>query len=247
MGLNNEHATTSRPWVCFDIETAPLVNARDFIDPPDLDGIEAPANYKDPAKIEQYIADARSKRLDKHVRDCAEKAALDWNVGQIVAIGLQTESMVRPQVAIADSHKREREILFWLWETVSSRRPVIGFNIRSFDVPYCVQRSRLLNLVPPRLSLARWDNHDLCDLFDVLTFSDTQDTKIMRHTLARFAKRFGIDHDETVSGADIPMLYAQERYGEIEDHVAGDVTTCVLLAERLGVIVRQPVPVEAVL
>jgi hypothetical protein len=242
MGLDNENAVaTSRPWVVFDIETAPIPNASDFLEPPDLDDVQAPGNYKDPAKIEQYIADAKSKRLEKHARDCAEKAALDWNVGRVVAIGMQTESMDRPQVAIAENEKREREILFWLWETTRSRRPVCGFNIRSFDVPFCVQRSRLLRLVPPRLSLARFENHDLCDLFDLLTFSDTQDTKIMRHTLSRFAQRFGVVHDETISGADIPMLVAHERWADIEAHVSGDVTTCVTLAEQLGVIRRQPV------
>lgn len=231
----------------FDIETAPLPNAHEFLEPPDVEDISAPANYKDPAKIEQYIADAKTKRLEKHSRDCAEKAALDWNVGRVIAVGLQTELMDRPQVALAETEKREREVLFWLWETLRDRRPIVGFNIRSFDVPFCIQRSRLLGLVPPRLSLARFDNHDLTDLFDILTFSDTQDTKLMRHTLARFAQRFGVPHDETVSGADIPMLFAQQRWAEIEDHVTGDVSTCIALAEQLGIIRRQPVPAQVAL
>lgn len=236
MGLNNENAPASRPWVAFDIETAPMPNAADFLEPPDLDDIEAPANYKDPLKIAAYIEDAKVKRVEKHQRDCAEKAALDWNVGRIVAIGLQTEGMDAPQVAIADSEKREREILFWLWETVATRRPVIGFHIRNFDVPYCIQRSRLLGLTTPRLSLARFDNHDLCDLFDILTFSDTQDTKVMRHTLGRFAQRFGVPHDDSISGADIPGLVAAGQWDAIEAHVTADVTTTVALADQLGVV-----------
>lgn len=245
MGLNNENAGSSRPWIVFDIETAPIPNAADFLEPPDLDDIEAPSNYKDTEKIAAYIADAKVKRVAKHAKDCAEKAALDWNVGRIVAIGLQTESMDAPQVAIAETEKREREMLFWLWETLSTRRPVVGFNIRSFDVPYCIQRSRLLGLVPPRLSLARFDNHDLCDLFDLLTFSDTQDTKVMRHTLGRFAQRFGVPHDDSIHGSEIPGLVAAGQWSEIEAHVTADVQTCVALAEHLGVVRRAAVGAAA--
>lgn len=245
MGLNNENAIgTVRPWVVFDIETAPLPNAADFLEPPDLDDITAPANYKDETKIAAYIEDAKVKRLEKHAHDCADKAALDWNVGRIVAIGLQTESMDTPQVGIAETETREREILFWLWETITSRRPVVGFNIRQFDVPYAVQRSRLLRLLAPRLSLARFDNHDLCDLFDLLTFSDTQTTKVMRHSLARFAQRFGVPHDGRVSGAEIPRLVAEGDWEAIHGHVAADVQTTVALAEQLGVIRRVPVAAQ---
>lgn len=235
MGMSTDTIPV-RPWVVFDIETAPLTNAADFIDPPDVEDISAPANYKDAEKIAAYIADAKVKRVEKHARDCAEKAALDWNVGRVVAIGMQTESMTSPQVAIAEDEKREREMLFWFWETLASRRPVCGFNIRSFDVPFCVQRSRLLGLIPSRLSLARFENHDLADLFDLLTFSDTQDTKIMRHTLRRFAQRFGLSVPDGISGKDIPALVSIGAWDDVIAHVSADVSLTVALAQRLSVI-----------
>lgn len=244
MGLNND-SIPARPWIVFDLETAPLPNASAFIDPPDLSDVSAPANYKDPAKIAEYIETAKAKAIDKHAKDCAETAALDWNVGRIVALGLQTESMDAPQVAIAEDERREREILFWLWETMQSRRPVVGFNIRQFDVPYAIQRSRLLRLVPPRISLARFENHDLCDLFDLLTFSDTQDRKVMRHTLAAFARRFGVPHDASVSGAQIPALVAAGEWDAVRAHVTADVETTVALAEQVGVLRRQTVEAVA--
>ena len=243
-----------RPWVVFDLETAPLPNAVEFLElipdaVPDDSPIEADRRLTDPVKI---AADLEKKRLARIEQDREaqekveqqratrlERASLDWNVGRIVAVGLQTESMDAPQTAIAEDEKREREILFWLWETLSARRPVVGFRIRSFDVPYAIQRSRLLRLVPPRISLARWENHDLCDLFDLLTFSDTQDTKVMRHTLARFAQRFGVQHDASISGADIPTLVAAGEWDQVRAHVHADVETTVALAEQLGVIRRE--------
>jgi len=237
MGLNNEHAlTTERPWVVFDIETAPLPNAAEFIDPPDLSEISAPSNYKNAEAIADYVARERERLTAKHQRACQEKAALDWNVGRIVAIGAQTEADTRPTVLTCNMEPGEALALTWLWERICSRRPVVGFNIRSFDVPFCIQRSRFLKVAPERLSLARFDNHDLCDLADLLTFSDTQTTKVMSHSLAAFAKRFGIRHDETVSGADIPALVANGDWRAIEAHCRADVETTVALAARLGVI-----------
>lgn len=246
MGLNNDNAIVSaRPWVVFDIETAPLVNAGDFIDPPNLDDIEAPGNYKDPDKIAAYIADAKVKKAEKYARDCAEKSALDWNVGRVVCIGLQTESMAAPLVSIADTEKREREILFWLWETISTRRPVCGFGIRPFDLPFCIQRSRFLGVVPPRLSLARFDNRELADLSDILTFSDTQDTKVMRHSLKAFCRRFGIPITDDTSGKDIAGMVAAGDWDGVSAHCTSDVEITVALGQRLGVI-PAPAPIEAV-
>lgn len=244
MGLNNENAVVgARPWIAFDIETAPLVNAGDYIDPPNLDDIEAPANYKDPEKIAAFVADAKVKKAEKYARDCAEKAGLDWNVGRVVCVGLQTEAMTEPQVSVAETEKREREVLFWLWETISARRPVCGFRIRTFDLPFCIQRSRFLGVMPPRLSLARFDNRELADLFDILTFSDTQDTKVMRHSLKSFGKRFGIPCDDNTDGKDIAAMVAADDWDGIANHCASDVQLTVELAKRLGVITRFPVEV----
>lgn len=46
--------------ITFDIETAALPNATDFIGTP-----KAPANYKDPAKIAEYVAEKSAVELER--------------------------------------------------------------------------------------------------------------------------------------------------------------------------------------
>jgi hypothetical protein len=52
-------------YLVLDIATAPLEDAGDYL----TDPIEAPANYKDEAKIAAYIANARQAKLDKAALD----------------------------------------------------------------------------------------------------------------------------------------------------------------------------------
>src|SRR4029078_6356970 len=74
MGMNNENAMR----IVFDIETAPSPDAAEFIEP-----VEAPANYKDPIKIQEYIAAKQAENLDR--------AGLDVDLCRIVAIGWHRE------------------------------------------------------------------------------------------------------------------------------------------------------------
>ena len=64
----------TRPYVVLDLETVAVSEAAEY-----LDTIEAPSNYKDPAKIDAY--------LDAKRKDLLAKAALDIDLARIVAIG----------------------------------------------------------------------------------------------------------------------------------------------------------------
>lgn len=57
-----------------DIETASIDGASVY-----LDGIQAPPNYKDEAKIRVYI--------EEKTREATERAALDINLGRVVCLG----------------------------------------------------------------------------------------------------------------------------------------------------------------
>jgi hypothetical protein len=79
MGYNNENAAR----YVFDIETAPLPEAVDYLEP-----AEPPANYKDPEKIAAYISSKNAENLDR--------CGLDVDLCRVVAIGLMNERMDRP-------------------------------------------------------------------------------------------------------------------------------------------------------
>lgn len=228
----------------FDLESAPLPNVRDYVDPPDLSAIKAPGNYKKQESIDAYIADAKVEAKEKFERDCTDKAALDFNTARIVALGA---SGLRPHGALATvvrDEQDEREALTDFW-AVSRQRTLVGFRVREFDLPLMIQRSRYLRVAHPMLDLGRYaKGSTVCDLYDLLTFNDMRQEALMRRSLKSFCRRFGIPVNDEIAGADIPALVAAGDWDAVEAHCASDVQLTAALAERLGV-VRVPEAVGA--
>lgn len=114
-----------------DIETVANEKAQDFYEKTAV--YSAPANWKDPAKIEARIAEQRQKDLDK--------AALNWWTGKIVCIGIigDTELSFKG----ADEKKILNNFFSWC-ETERKRHGEIDFigkNYVNFDKPYIVGRA----------------------------------------------------------------------------------------------------------
>jgi len=209
-----------------DLESAPLLNVADFLDPP-----EADKRLTDKAKI---AADLEAKKAAQ-----GSKAALDWNCARIVAAGWWTAQQVDIDAVIAaagDDDEWERHTLQYLWRLIGDR-PIVGFCIKTFDLPLLIQRSRYLGVNYPRLDLGKYSRGErVIDLYDILTFNDLRQDFVMRRTAKNFAKRFGIPVDDAVSGADVPALIAKGDYDAVLAHVKSDVRLEVALAERLGVV-----------
>ena len=68
------------------------------------------------------------------------------------------------------------------------------------------------------------------DLMEKLSFNG----RIKAHSLAFYCKRFGIPHDDTLKGEDMPALAVAGEWEKIRAHVLDDVTSTYLLAQRLG-------------
>jgi len=221
------YATDVSP-VIVDIETAPLVNVRDYIEPPDLDDISAPSNYKDEAKIAAYIEDAKVKRLTDFDRDCDSKAALDFNGARVVAMGWWREGCTSVRYQF-DGDAGEAETISEFW-TLARHRMIVGFRIREFDLPMLIQRSRYLGVG----RYAR--GNGVTDLYDLLTFNDLRTDWVVRRTAKSFARRFGIPVTDDIGGKDIPALVAAGEWEKVAAHVTSDVGIEVALAKRLGVI-----------
>lgn len=228
------YATDVSPLV-FDLETAAHPEARDYIDPPDLSKITAPANYKDPEKIAAYIAQAKVDAVAEYDRDVAEGSALDWNVGRIVALGWWTER-VGIEVHPLRDELDEAQALQAFW-SLAKHRTLVGFNILGFDCRYLIQRSRLLGIGYPVLDLGKYGRGGIRDLYMELTFNEGKyDKGCMRRSLRAFAKRFGVPVNDSTNGADIPALVAAGEWEAVANHCAADVDLTVALAKKLGVI-----------
>jgi predicted PolB exonuclease-like 3'-5' exonuclease len=215
-----DYAITRGPLV-FDIETAPLPNASDYLDP-----VEAAKNLKDPVKIAADIAERAAEQLGK--------CALDPNVARIVCIGTwHLNQGVVVDVLQCDADEREALKVFW---RLADGRRLVGFRCREFDLPMLIQRSRYLGVKAPSVDLGRYSRGDrLTDLYDILTFQDSQRTFAMRRSLQSFARRVGLPLPaDMVNGADVPALVAAGDWKAVGDHCRADVDLTVALAEWLG-------------
>ena len=208
--------------IIFDIETAPLPNAADYFEP-----VEAARNLVDPAKI--------ARDLEQRTAAQTDKASLDYNVGRIVALAWWT-AQNGELTSVCQTEDEERTALGGFWAT-ARHRTLVGFCIKSFDLPWMIQRSRYLGVAAPILDLGRYSRGEsIIDLYHLLTFNDSQDTFVMRRTLPQFCRRFGIPVEDTITGKDIHGLVAAGEWEQVRAHVESDVTLEVALARRLGVI-----------
>lgn len=218
--------------ICFDLETAGLPNAADFLEP-----VTPDARLKDPDKIAADIEGKTAARL--------EKLALDWNVGVVATLGWWVQD-TGTEVWICRNEDEERKAikLFWLKQ---QHRTLVGFNIKGFDLRFLVQRSRYLGVSHPQLDFGKYSRKGIEDLYLLLTFGDgTYDQGAMRRTLHAFCRRFGLPVDDGISGKDIPALVAAGEWEKVESHCRSDVELTVALARKLGVL--QPTPeLEAVI
>lgn len=234
------YATDVSPIVV-DIETAPLLNVRDYLDPPDLTGIEAPSNYVKAEAIAGYIEREKVKRVADFDADCQSKAALDFNCARIVAVGFWGEPFgIVPLICKDEDAERTALAEFW---RVSRQRLIVGFRIREFDLPMLIQRSRYLGVEHRTLDLGRYARGSgILDLYDLLTFNDLRGETIMRRSAKSFARRFGIPVTDEIDGKDIPALVAADEWEKVAAHVQHDIELTVALARKLGVLQSQPEP-----
>jgi predicted PolB exonuclease-like 3'-5' exonuclease len=203
-----------------DIETVGLPEAAQYAEP-----VAAPANYRDPEKIAAYIAEKQAEQVNK--------AGLDLDLCRVVAIGLMAEGASVVQVLMAKDHDEEAQMLRELWASLTKdRHPVlVGFNILGFDLPVLIRRSQYLGVPYPRMNLDRYrtPHHDLM-------LELTWRGLVRARSLKFYAKRFGIDVQDEVNGADMPVLVEAGDWDKVTSHVTSDVRLTAALAERIGVV-----------
>lgn len=214
MGLDNEHAAR----LVFDIETAPLDEAKDYIEP-----AEAPANYKDPLKIADYIAKANADQL--------AKCGLDVDLCRIVAIGWADErEWPEARVMTIEQFRGDEALMLKAFWHLATDRFLVGFNCLSFDLPVLLRRSLYLGVPAPRIQIDRFKHPMVTDLMDELSFGG----KLRLRGLSFFCRRFGIDIDDPITGADIALAVKEGRWDDIAHHVEADVKKTAALATKLG-------------
>ena len=227
MGYSNDPARASVPWMAFDIETAPMPGCADYL----TDPIKAPDNYKDPLKIAAYVEEKRAKQI--------ADAGLDLDLCEIVAIAINfpTESYCQTREAWSEDGMLNG---FWRFVRTIQREGgnLVGFNCLQFDLPVLLRRSLYLGVDVPVLQIDKYRHDGVIDLQHELSFGG----RMTWRSLAFYAKRFGIPHDDSVTGADIAGLVQASDWAKVEAHCRADTQATAALAVRCGLI-HQPAEV----
>lgn len=213
----------SRFIIC-DIETAPLADAGQFVEP-----VEPDSRLKDPAKIAESIREKTAER--------DEKLGLDPDLCQIVALGFHVVGGADPCCYLMADGFEERTQLeaFWLAYTAIPDTKLVTFYGRQFDLPVLLRRSMYLGIKAPKLNLDRYRSPHL-DVWDKLTFDGALRTA---HSLKFYRKRLGLPIDDAIDGSNVAALFkdgSKESWDLIERHCMADVETTHALANKLGLL-----------
>jgi DNA polymerase elongation subunit (family B) len=207
--------------IVFDVATAPA--PADVIDRY-MPEVEAPSNYKDPAKIDAYKAEQREKFI--------QKAALSPLTGQVLAIGLWADGRYRRFIC-TNEPQAEADCIRWLWDLVGTRTVLVGFNSNSFDLPFLYRRSWALGIDPPlnRMDQSGRFSHSLhVDLLDLWRLGD-RNVFISLDAVARFTG-LGAKSGDGEFFHQVLKAFPEEA----EAYLENDVRLTFALAKRLGAI-----------
>lgn len=231
-------ATTER--IAFDIETQPNTHRLHLLPEPDV----ALGNLKDPEKIREKEAAARQALIDK--------AALDANFGRIVCISfaarqgneVMAQTIIRPpaiDATEASVNVAEAALLMQAWDQLAKFTRYATFNGASFDIPFMLRRSLLLNVYPRRIDCHPYrvldaDGEHL-DVMKVLQEYETGNGTGYKRSLHFYARlilqeepSYGTDLDK----AGIGKLFDAGDYDTIRKVCSWDASATLRLAEAVS-------------
>jgi DNA polymerase elongation subunit (family B) len=198
----------ANPTIIFDIETGALPFGELVIpafNPADV----KLGNTKDPDKIAERIRQAE----ENHVTDYIKNAALDALSGQVLCIGYRLERD-EPAILSSDADGEAAMLRQW-WELLNTweRQPrLIGFNVKSFDLPFLIKRSWKHRItVPYWIRHGRYWNDLIVDLREVWQLGDNR----AHGSLGAISRHLGLG-EKTGNGADFANLWKTNRQAAID-------------------------------
>lgn len=122
-----------------------------------LEAVKAPANYKDEAKISEYIHSKQSELKEAHEKEVADKIArtsLDGAFGRVCVIGWAVDG---DAVSFVKHPHNEARLLVNFAEALDASIDhseqfstcVVGHNVSAFDLRFLMQRYIVHTMRPP--------------------------------------------------------------------------------------------------
>ena len=212
-------------FLLLDVSSAPIADAVSYLEP-----VSAPANYKDQAKIDAYVAEKTAERM--------AMLAVDIDLAQVTGVALWPVRDIGPitEVARPEYHMTETDLLGLVSTYITKSTAVITYGGHNFDLPLLMRRARYLGMDFPALNLDRYRSPhiDLCELL-----SDREWKR--RRPLSFYVKRLGwTDLRKPLSGEEEARVLETGRWAELEASLHHDVTAIHRLSQWMG-IWKQPV------
>lgn len=209
--------------IVFDIETIPQNAERLLALAPDF---TAPANLKDPVKIEAAIA--------KKKADYLADAALNWKTAQVVLIGAGDATEIQMLTS-----ETEKDLIGNFLELISHALAdgvlVGGHNVKGFDLPMLINRARVHGLKVPHGIITWWKGRptwagNIFDTLEILSFGSRFDGNGVEDVARAFGLPPKLGH-----GSDFPAVWSSAR-GEAMAYCKRDVEIEIEIARICGVI-----------
>lgn len=215
--------------------------------------IKAPSNYKDDAKIAEYIA-GKHVEIDAAAEERYRKTSFDGAAGQICVIGVAFDDEEPETLWSEDWNCDEYEVISDFYKMLNSRfepsrdrRPVfIGHNIVGFDLRFLFQRSVMLGIRPPiwmPVNPKPWDD----SVFDTMTAWSGFGNRVSLDKLCRAlgVATKGSEIGEEIDGSKVWDFVKAGRIKDVAKYCAADVERTRQVHRRLTFQSVQPLKAAA--
>lgn len=208
-----------KKWLCLDVASAPIAEAASF-----LEGtIKAPSNYKDPAKIAEYVAEKEAERL--------AMAATDLDLARITCACFLMAGDEIEGTPFKDEEQERIGVSYLsglLKEFLRQGASIVTFGGHRFDLPLLMRRARYLGVEFPRIDLDRFRSVHV-DLADLLSDRDNS----RRRSLSFYVRRLGWTDllPKPLEGDQEARVFETQEWELLRQSVARDVEA----VRRLGV------------
>lgn len=176
-----------------------------------------------PETVDEY----RAKNSARWPTEYAKKASLDWRLGRVVAIGFCDGNETYTDAHPTDEHR----LVTNAWKALADfSGPLVGFNIKGFDIPWLVGRSLVLGITPSRYlsNIPPWKTESVLDLMDLLNGKD----RVSGRGLEDYAKLLQLPHQPIGSGADVAGWLEKGQMDKVTEHLEADLWTTWDLYQR---------------
>lgn len=213
----------SKPWVILDLSSAPIEGAGELVEP-----VKAPANYKDPAKIAEYVAEKTAERQ--------AMVATDLDLARITGACWWHGSDGEPHCSVAKTAEEEQTLIERLAVVVggySGERMIVTYGGHKFDMPLLMRRARYVGVKCPVINVDRYKSPHR-DVMAVLSDNDWGRTR----PLDFYCRRLGWTDllPKPLSGADEANVPQTGDWAGLEASLRRDVEAIRRLADWLGLL-----------